>query len=347
MEKEETTLATQAFEAIEQPPVLWVETQRLLCEVEAQLGGPVMSYYTGTDARIHDDDVKYFFTHLKKIGFQKKLFFIVVSHGGNGQSAWRIACLLRSFCEELTIVLPEAAASAGTILSLAADKIIMTPLSYLTAVDTSLYHPLNPKDADNKPVYVELDEVNRSVRALLKNRPTVHDRHEVYKTIFNYIHPVAFGAIARSTNLSEMLCSDMMELRRNPPNAEIRKSIIRKLNEEYPSHSYPIPRHKALQIGLPVRYSSTMLDETLSSLLTTYVYLTRAVKSYLNKSCIHTEAVTTVIESSSLRFTLHHTHEKRLDEILKDWFIFKNEFRWQSLRHEVHHGNDQVIRSDL
>ena len=37
------------------------------------------------------------------------------------------------------------AASAATMLSLAADELIMTPLAYLTAVDTSLFTRSTPQ----------------------------------------------------------------------------------------------------------------------------------------------------------------------------------------------------------
>lgn len=327
--------------------MLWEETQQALRAIEEKVAGPVVVYYTGSDSRIHDDDVKYFYSHLKKIGYQKKLYFILVSHGGNGQSAWRVANLLRNFCDELAVVLPEVAASAATMLSLAADEIIMTPLAYLTAVDTSIYHPLNPKDADNKAVYVELDEVNRSVNALVQDTAVEKSKEEVFKTIFNYIHPVAFGAVARSTNLSEMLCSDIMDLKKQKDDAKKKKEIIEKLNASYPSHSYPITRHKARELGLPVIFSDNELDTLLWSLLNNYVLLTKPVKTYLNKTAIHTETITTVIESVSLRFSMQHSLQKRLDTILKDWLTYKNEFHWSSLFLKEIGDKEILMRSEL
>lgn len=316
---------------IKHAPVLWKSTQTLLAEIQKKMGGPVLAYFTSHDSKIHDDDVKYFYAHLKKIGRTKKIFFILISHGGSGESAWRIASLVRNFCEQLVVILPEAAASAATIFSLAADQIIMTPLAYLTAVDTSIYHPLNPKDRDNHPVYVELDEVNRSVNAMLQKSTANQDAHQIYKTIFDYIHPVAFGAIARSTTLSEMLCSDSMELRSEKLDPKVKQKIIQHLNTSYPSHSYPIPRHKARELHLPIEYSDAELDNLLSSFLNQYVHISKTARTYLGDGITHSEVVKTVIESVGLRFFLQHMREKRFDSTLKDWLTFKDEVRWSAI----------------
>lgn len=317
-----------AHNTIRHPPLLWHETQKILRELEKKLNGPVLYFFTGKDASIDDDDVKYFYTHLRKIGRRDKLYFVLVSHGGSGESAWRIACLLRNFCRELIIVLPEVAASAATILTLAADKIVMTPLAYLTAVDTSIFHPLNPKDRNKKPIYVELDEVNRAIQLLTEKTPSHSNTHEIYKTIFQYIHPVALGAIARSTNLSEMLCSDIMNLQQHPPDAAWKQRIIKRLNTTYPSHTYPIPRHKAKELGLNVVYTDAVLDDLLGTLLTLSVRLTKSIPTYLDNSTIHIESISTIIESQNLRYYLHHILQKRLDVILKDWLTFKDEHHW-------------------
>ncbi len=57
--------------------------------------------------------------------------------------------LLRRYTKRLTVVAPLNCASAATMLVLGADKIEMGPLSYLTAVDTSLEHDLSPVDHTN------------------------------------------------------------------------------------------------------------------------------------------------------------------------------------------------------
>lgn len=333
---------------IKRPPLVWEKTQNLLGRIESKLGGKILSYYVAPSWQIAQDDVKYFYSHLKKFGRQKKFFFIIVSGGGNGMSAWRIASLLSDFCDELTVVLPEVAASAATMLSLAADEIIMTPLAYLTAVDTSLFHPLNPKDNSNRPVSVELDEIRRSVNILIQNQKEGGDRSEAYRNIFNYIHPVAFGAMERSANLSEMLCDNILDLRKkNIIDPEKKKVIVDKLNSGYPAHGYPIPRHKARELGLNVVYSDNELDDLLWNLINTYRFLTESVRTDLNDSSIHTETTIKLIESINSRFVVDNIVERRLDPIIKGWSTFKDEFRWISLFEKEENGKKQLMQSFL
>lgn len=333
---------------IRKPPLVWKETQELLTKIESKLGGKILSYYVAPDWQMAQDDVKYFYSHLKTFGHQKKLFFILVSGGGNGMSAWRVASLLSNFCDELTVVLPEVAASAATMLSLAADEIIMTPLAYLTAVDTSLFHPLNPKDNNNRPVLVELDEIKRSLNILIENQKEGGDRSEAYRNIFNYVHPVAFGAMERSANLSEMLCGDILGLRKkNLLGDEAKKAIVNKLNSGYPAHGYPIPRHKAKELGLNVIYSDKELDDLLWSLINTYRFLTEPARTDLNDSSVHTETIIKLIESVNSRFVVNSTVERRLDPIIKGWSTFKDEFRWISLFEKEEAGKKQLMQSFL
>lgn len=328
------------------PPVLWNETQELLKKIENKISGRVISYFTGSNSRIHTEDVKYFYSHLKQIGKQETIYFILVSNGGSGEGAWRIATLLRNYCNKLVIILPEVAASAATILSLAADEIIMTPLSYLTAVDTSIFHPLNPRDQENKPIYVELDEIQRSINVLLK-KVDDGNTNEIYKTIFSHIHPIALGAIMRSTTLSEMLCNDIMDLKKEKPDEKFKQKIIKQLNEKYPSHSYPIPRHKAKELGLPITYSDAELDDMLSELNNLYVQITKPSKTYLNDSHINTEWVSTVIESRNLRFGYHLSTRKRLDKLLKNWLTFREESHWFTMQPKNMAGQKVVSQSNI
>lgn len=342
-----TPLSTEKQEPVfKKPPIVWKETQQILSMIEKKLGGKVVTYYISPGWQMVQDDVKYFYSHLKNIEHQQKLFFILVSPGGSGMSAWRIASLLSNFCDELCIVLPEMAASAATMLSLAADELIMTPLAYLTAVDTSLYHPLNPRDSKNEPVSVELDEVKRAIKLLSKDKE--ENLSEAYKVVFNYIHPVALGAVERSTNLSEMLCQSIIDLRRKSIlSPEVKKRIIDQLNSGYPTHGYPIPRHKAKELGLNVRDTDKELDDYLWILINTYRFMTEPARTDINQSSIHTETFTKVIESLGSRLVVHHTVERRLDPIIKGWSTFKDEFHWISIFEKEENGENKIKMSYL
>lgn len=336
-----STLEHKPIPEVKRPLVYWEQAQSILLKIEEKVSGKVISYYTS--GILADDDVKYFHTVLRKIGFQQKLFFILNSGGGDGKSAYRIASLLRSFCDEFIVVIPEKAASAATMLALAADQIIMTPLAYLTAVDTSLVHPLNPKDKNNNPVRLEIEEIKRAIALLLQGKEPTQDNIEIYKTIFNYIHPAAFGSMERLSTLSEMLCKDIIELRRNQLPSDITDMLIKKLNRDYPSHGYPITKTKAKQLGLNVVDSDMNLDNLLWSYVNTQRILTEPIRTDFNDSYFHVEKNINIIESVGQRTLVRNIYEKRLDPIIKGWTNLKDEYKWMAF-YEVEENGKKVVR---
>lgn len=322
------------------PPILWKQTQDVLKELEQELGGPVLGYFT--NFRITGEDVKYFYTHLASIGYQEKLFFILYTSGGDGTSAYRIASLLRAYCKELVIVIPEKAASAGTMLSLSGDTLMMTPLSYLTAVDTSVGHPLNPKDAHNRPVTVGLEEVRNAVEVLEKNS-SPEKKTSIYETMFTYIHPVAYGNIVRTSSLSERLCRQLLDLRQTPPDETSTSTLINMLNHELPAHGYPITRDIAKNLGLPVVNASPKCD----ALLWQYINLNRAITEEvytdISDSHQHKETILNIIESVGRRLAVRNSFDRRLDPIVKGWITLKDIYKWEAVHDIEENGEKKTV----
>ena len=59
-------------------------------------------------------------------------------------AAWNMVNMLRMFCDELEIIVPARARSAGTLMCLGADRVLMTKQATLGPIDPSLTGPLNP-----------------------------------------------------------------------------------------------------------------------------------------------------------------------------------------------------------
>ena len=67
-----------------------------------------------------------------------KLDFILETPGGSGEVAEDIVRLLRGRYEELAVIIPGCAKSAGTILAMAGDEILMEPVSSLVPIDAQI-----------------------------------------------------------------------------------------------------------------------------------------------------------------------------------------------------------------
>ena len=118
-------------------------------DVETQRSTKVLAYATsdraGMETTIALDCVDLFVDLLDKIGPTKKISLILHANGGQPLAAWRIVNLLRTFCDELEVLIPMKALSTGTLISIGADRLVMTKQAALGPIDPSVVNnPLNP-----------------------------------------------------------------------------------------------------------------------------------------------------------------------------------------------------------
>lgn len=101
-----------------------------------------------------------FINHLDKIGVIPKILLYLYTRGGDTAAAWNIINLLRQYCDELQVIILHKAYSAGTLICIGANSIIMTKQATLGPIDPSINIPLNPQIPNNPtatmPVSVKL-----------------------------------------------------------------------------------------------------------------------------------------------------------------------------------------------
>ena len=214
--------------SVAKPPVLFSETQQVLKAVEAKLGGTLITYYNSNAGSVCGNDASAMYEILKGKKIENAFLFIK-SDGGSGIAALRIISTLRNYCKNITALIPANCASAATMMALGANEIVMGPLAYLTAVDTSLKHAMSPIDNGNERVSVSMDELNRVIK-LWKMHEKDNDENP-YKSLYNYIHPLVFGAVDRASSLSLKICCELLRYHMNDE-AKI-QNISERLNSDY------------------------------------------------------------------------------------------------------------------
>jgi hypothetical protein len=301
---------------IKTPPLLFDATQSTLTRIQRRVEGMFLSYWTSTSGSVCDNDVMALHDILSVAGPQPRVVLFVKSDGGSGMAALRMVHLLRRYARRLTVIAPLNCASAATMLALGADTIAMGPLSYLTAVDTSLEHDLSPLDHTNNLVAVSHDEVERVIRlwtASSRGASAVNPYQELYK----YLHPLVVGALDRASSLSLMLCREILGYHlRDKKKAD---RISRRLNSSYPAHQYPITSREARSLGLRVEDIDPTLDELLQELNLLYSEMgQRAITDY-DEENHHDNEITNILEGRGLQV---------LYQVEKDWHYRKEERRW-------------------
>jgi hypothetical protein len=302
---------------IKTPPLLFEATQATLARIQRRVDGMFLSYWTSTSGSVCDNDVMALHDILQGAGPQKRLVLFVKSDGGSGMAALRMVHLLRRYTRRLTVVAPLNCASAATMLALGADTIAMGPLSYLTAVDTSLEHDLSPLDHTNNLVAVSHDEVERVIRLWRGSAGRGPSAVNPYQELYKYLHPLVVGALDRASSLSLMLCREILGYHmRDKAKAD---RISRRLNSSYPAHQYPITSREARSLGLRVEDIDPTLDELLQELNLLYSEMgQRAITDY-DEENHHDNEITNILEGKGLQV---------LYQVEKDWHYRKEERRW-------------------
>lgn len=301
-------------------PILLDRTQRLLRRVESALDGPFVTYWMSPGGSVCDNDVMAMSELLSSIGSKGTLTLMVKSDGGSGMAALRLVHLLRTHARRLRVIAPLNCASAATMLALGADEIFMGPLSYLSAVDTSLEHDLGPVDHTNSLVPVSNDEVDRVIRLWRETVGRKGDGVNPYQELYKYVHPLVIGALDRASSLSFRLCREILSYHMRDQR-RIRR-IAERLNSTYPAHQYPITRREARALGLTVRDMEPSLGAAIHELTALYAEMGQRVITDYDEENHHDNEVTNILEGRGLQV---------LYQVEKDWHYRKEERRWVSI----------------
>jgi hypothetical protein len=302
------------------PPLLFEKTQALCERIQRKVDGRFLSYWTSTSGSVCDNDVMALQVILEAHGPQQRIALLVKSDGGSGMAALRLVHLLRRYARRLTVIAPLNCASAATMLALGADTIQMGPLSYLTAVDTSLEHDLSPLDHTNQLVPVSNDEVDRVIRLWKDSASRRGDAVNPYQELYKYLHPLVIGALDRASSLSLMLCREILGY--HMQDGRKAERIARRLNSSYPAHQYPITSREARRLGLRVQDIPQDLDRLLQELNLLYSEMgQRAITDY-DEENHHDNEITNILEGRGAQVFY---------QVEKDWHYRKEERRFVSM----------------
>jgi hypothetical protein len=231
----------------------------------------VLCYVTGDrpglETQVSQEVVKLFVPLLDGIFPSQKISLVLYTKGGNTVTAWSLVNMLRMFCEDLEIIVPTFALSAGTLICLGADRVIMTKQATLGPIDPSITGPLNPMVPGNPnpnaraPVSVE---AIKGYIQMAKDDFGVKDMTPVLIDLAQKVHPLILGSIFRSKGQIRTLAKEM--LRYSVKDAGKQKKIIDFLCSESGSHDYTINRREAEALGLAVEKCSPKMYNNLKSL---------------------------------------------------------------------------------
>lgn len=173
----------------------------LLAQIESQRHAKAILYATGDrdglETRIGQDVIDLFVDHLDDIGPVERIALLLYTSGGNTSAAWNIVNLVRMFCDDFEVIAPGKCMSAGTLISLGADRIVMTKQATLGPIDPTIQHPLGPSIPGASPdarAGVSVEAVNGYLDEMKKGGLEGTALLDLAKQV----HPLVLGQIFRS-----------------------------------------------------------------------------------------------------------------------------------------------------
>lgn len=229
----------------------------LIKKIEAKRGSKVITYITSdrqgpVNARVAMDIIPIISEQLRKIGKTDKIDLFLYTAGGDTMVPWRLVSMIREYCDTFSVLVPYKAHSAGTMIALGADEIVMSDLSEISPIDPStanIFNPTDPNNPQNKiPISVE-DVI--AYFDLAKNKFGIKSDEDLTK-IFNkfveanpQIHPLALGNVNRTHNLIRLIAKRLLKSHKEPIKEDQIEKIVEFFTEKLYSHTYFIGRKEA------------------------------------------------------------------------------------------------------
>jgi hypothetical protein len=254
--------------------------------IEEERSTKVLTFVTsdraGMETQIAPDCIDLFVDLLDKIGPTPRISLLLHTNGGQTSAAWRLVNLIRTFCDELEVLIPLKALSAGTLISLGADKVVMTKQAALGPIDPSLTHPLNPQ----VPYGNQLARVPVSVEAVrgyldATKELGITDQHSLAQIMIdlsNKVHPLVLGEIFRSRTQIRFLAEKLIA--GQVTDADQVRKIIDFLCADSGSHDYTINRREADDLGLKIEKPSAEFYLTLRKIHLSYAAEMQLIEPY-------------------------------------------------------------------
>lgn len=229
----------------------------LIKKIEQKRGSKVITYITSDrpgpiGARVAMDIIPIISEQLRKIGKVAKIDLFLYTAGGDTMVPWRLVSMIREYCDIFSVIVPYKAHSAGTMIALGADEIVMSDLSEISPIDPSTANVFNPTDPNNPQAKIQISvEDVISYFDLAKNKFGIKSDEDLTK-IFNkfveanpQIHPLALGNVNRTHNLIRLIAKRLLKSHKDKIKEEEIEKIVEYFTEKLYSHTYFIGRKEA------------------------------------------------------------------------------------------------------
>lgn len=233
------------------------QRQEQIRAIEAHTGRRLICYVSGPAALVSRDDIPPLYDLLQNIHEGDHLDLLLHTMGGDVDAAERIVLLLYKTIgkdAQLRVVVPDSAKSAGTLIAVAGDTIVMGPPSELGPIDPQVIVSTSNGEQLSRPAQSYLDGLTH----IIEQTKDI-ELPSAYVPLLGKFDPalidVCRKALNRSQKFAERFLAERM-LRDEPAKVTLVAGRLND-NKQWLSHGAVINCDEAADLGLSVTYLPT------------------------------------------------------------------------------------------
>jgi ATP-dependent protease ClpP protease subunit len=246
-EQQQASSKTPMYEAVYAPRY---HRQALIKAIGIDSNCNLICYVSGKAATIDRDDVVGFVEMLHNVDPETNIDLLLHTRGGDVDAAEKMMTLVQATvgAGRLRVIVPDFAKSAGTLMVLGADSLIMSDSSELGTIDPQIWsHDENGKEICHS-VLSYLDAFNTYSEALRKNPDD-----PVARTMFSKLDPTTLRNFESIRDRARNFAEDQLK-RKGRNFSQIAGALLD--TTRWPSHGQMIKWQDVKDLGLPVEYLS-------------------------------------------------------------------------------------------
>jgi ATP-dependent protease ClpP protease subunit len=215
---------------------------------------------------IEDEDVPVLYECLRAIGPTDRLDLVLHTNGGRVNVGRKISLLLRTFGQQVNVLVPYKARSAGTLMCLGANQIVMSAVAELGPLDPQV---MSAGEAKAGPQAISTESIHafrRMAEEWFDLRDAEH-RMQLFSLLSERIFPTSLGTFFRSDKQMRQIANELLQYQLPDVDIAARQQIVDHLVGGYYAHDYCITRTEARQIGLRISAASEQEEALLWAVL--------------------------------------------------------------------------------
>jgi len=242
----------------------FAERKPLLEAIQNRRGSKVVTYFTGDrpgggpalnlPLGIETGVVPVIGDALRDVGKADAIDLLLYTRGGQIDVVWPIVSMFREHAKKFSVLVPFRAHSAGTLLVMGADSIVMSEQAELTSIDPTTGNSFNPVDelqpGSRKGISVE-DVAAYFALARESEKVKLTDQAhllEVFKQLTQQVNPLALGHVQRVYMQIRLLAEKLLGCSPGAYSDQRIKKIVATLTEKLYSHTHAVNRQDAKEV---------------------------------------------------------------------------------------------------